>query len=49
MGKKVRLFIRVRKQGAYVASVPLRTVEKMSRRSGKYWYLEEGWLVLGSS
>jgi hypothetical protein len=49
--KKVRLRIRVRRnnKGAYVASVPLRSVEKMSRKCHRSWYLEDGWLVLVSN
>jgi len=43
------MFIRVRKQGSRIESVPLKIVDRMSRRSGKYWYLDDGWLVLGSS
>jgi hypothetical protein len=46
---KVKLYIRVRKQGAYVASVPLKTVEEMSSKSHRSWYLEDGWLVLVSN
>ena len=49
MAKKViRLFVRTRKQGSYIASVPLGRLRKFSECSAKYrrWSFEDGWLIL---
>ena len=43
---KVRLFIRSRKQGSYVASVPLKRLLKMSGSRRRYWTFKDGWLIL---
>jgi hypothetical protein len=43
---KVRLFVRVREQGAYVASVPLRRLVVLSAYGKRRWCFEDGWLVL---
>ena len=43
---KIRLFIRSRKQGSYIASVPLKRLDKLSRRGKRIWYFEDGWLIL---
>jgi len=43
---KVRLFIRSRKQGSYIASVPLKRLLKMSAYRKRYWSLKDGWLIL---
>lgn len=47
--RKVRLYIRVRKQGARVESLPLKAVEEMACKCHRSWYLEDGWLVLVSN
>jgi hypothetical protein len=48
--KEVRLFVRSRKQGAHVASVPLKRLVKLSQCGFRNWRVEkvEGgwWLVL---
>lgn len=43
---KVRLFIRSRKQGSYVASVPLKRLVKLATCRKKYWVFKDGWLIL---
>jgi hypothetical protein len=49
--KVIRLFIRTRKQGSYIASVPLERLGKLSECSAKYrrWSFEDGWLILEAS
>ena len=42
----LRLFIRVRSQGAYVASVPLKRLVELSKCGFRNWRFEDGWLVL---
>jgi hypothetical protein len=46
---KVKLYVRVRSQGARIESVPLKVVEKMSCKAHRSWYFEDGWLVLVSN
>jgi hypothetical protein len=43
---KVRLFVRVRSQGARIESVPLRRLIKLSGYRKRRWIFEDGWLVL---
>ena len=43
---KVRLFVRSRKQGSYIASVPLKRLVKMSGYDKKRWEFKDGWLIL---
>jgi hypothetical protein len=43
---KVRLFVRVRSQGARIESVPLRRLVKLSGYRKRRWSFEDGWLVL---
>jgi hypothetical protein len=43
---KVRLFVGVRKQGGYVASVPLRRLVLLSGFRKRRWSFEDGWLIL---
>jgi hypothetical protein len=43
---KVRLYVRVRSQGARVESVPLRRLEKLADYRKRRWSYEDGWLVL---
>ena len=47
MAKKLRMYVRVRKQGARIESVPLKKIEEMQSVSCKWWYYDNGWLVLG--
>ena len=43
---KVRLFVRVRKQGSRIESVPLKRLVKLSGYRKRRWSFEDGWLVL---
>jgi hypothetical protein len=43
---KIRLYVHVRKQGAYVASVPVRRLIELSGYPKKRWRFEDGWLIL---
>jgi hypothetical protein len=43
---KVRLFVRVRKQGGRIESVPLKRLILLSGYRKRRWSLEDGWLVL---
>lgn len=50
---KIRLFIRKRKQGSYIASVPLKKLVKLSGFKDRRWSFEVvdgevkgGWLIL---
>ena len=56
---KIRLFVRTRKQGSYIASVPVRQLVKLSGYSKTRWSFEVvkasdgesvvgGWLILES-
>jgi hypothetical protein len=42
----VRLFVRVRKQGGRIESVPLRRLVVLSGFRKRRWSFEDGWLVL---
>jgi hypothetical protein len=43
---KVRLFVRVRKQGCRIESVPLRRLLKLVGFRKKRWEFRDGWLIL---
>ena len=43
---KLRLFIRVRKQGSRIESVPLKRLAELSGYRKKNWEFKNGWLVL---
>lgn len=43
---KISLFIRCRKQGCYIASVPLKKLVKLSKYRKKRWKFKDGWLIL---
>ena len=43
---KVRLFVRVRKQGSRIESVPLKRLIELSDFRKKRWELKDGWLIL---
>jgi hypothetical protein len=46
---KLRLFVRVREQGSYIASVPLKRLVELSDKTvyrKTRWFYEDGWLVL---
>jgi len=43
---KIRLFIRTRKQGSYIASVPLKQLTKLAQCKKKRWDFKDGWLIL---
>ena len=48
MVSRIRLFVKTRNndKGSYIASVPLKRLENLSKRSKRKWYFENGWLVL---
>ena len=43
---KLRLFVRTRKQGSRIESVPLKRLIKLSTCRKKRWEFKDGWLVL---
>jgi len=43
---KIRLFVRKRKQGSYIASVPLKHLVELSGFRKKRWEFKDGWLIL---
>jgi hypothetical protein len=43
---KVRLFVRVRKQGCRIESVPLKRLLKLANYRKKRWEYRDGWLIL---
>jgi hypothetical protein len=43
---KVRLFVRVRKQGCRIESVPLKHLVELSAYDKKRWRFEDSWLIL---
>ena len=43
---KLRLFVRVRKQGSRIESVPLKQLIKLSQYDKTRWSYEDGWLIL---
>jgi hypothetical protein len=43
---KISLFVRKRKQGCYIASVPLKKLVKLSESRKKRWKFKDGWLIL---
>jgi len=43
---KLRLFVRCRKQGCSIASVPLKRVVELSGYHKTRWTFKNGWLVL---
>jgi len=43
---KVRLYVRVRKQGGRIESVPLKRLLMLSGYHKKRWKFEDGWLIL---
>ena len=43
---KIRLFVRSRKQGSRIESVPLKKLVKLSEFRKKRWEFKDGWLIL---
>jgi len=43
---KIRLFIRTRKQGSRIESVPIKKLEKLAVREKRRWEFKDGWLIL---
>jgi hypothetical protein len=43
---KLRLFIKVRKQGSRIESVPLRRLVELSGYDKRRWEFKDGWLIL---
>jgi hypothetical protein len=46
--KSIKLYIRSRKQGSYIASVPLQKLDKLSKapEKSRRWSFKDGWLIL---
>ena len=44
--RKLYLFVKVRKQGAYVASVPVGRLVELSGYRKRHWSFVDGWLIL---
>lgn len=43
---KLRLFVRARKQGSRIESVPLQRLVELSGYRKKRWEFKDGWLIL---
>ena len=43
---KLRLFVRSRKQGSRIESVPLKKLIKLSGFRRRRWTFKDGWLIL---
>ena len=43
---KIRLYIRTRKQGSRIESVPLYQLIKLSKLHKRRWEFKDGWLIL---
>jgi len=43
---KISLYIRTRKQGSRIDSIPLKKLVKMSESRKKRWSFKDGWLIL---
>jgi hypothetical protein len=43
---KIRLYVRCRKQGCYIASVPLKQLVELSGFRERRWEFKDGWLIL---
>jgi len=46
---KLRLFVRSRKQGSRIESVPLKQLIKLSGLRKRRWTFKDGWLILEAS
>lgn len=42
----MRLFVRVRKQGSRIESVPVKRLAELSGYDKTRWSFEDGWLIL---
>jgi len=43
---KISLYIRTRKQGSRIESIPLKKLVKLSSYRKKRWVFKDGWLIL---
>ena len=43
---KISLYVRTRKQGSRIESVPLKQLVKLSKFRKKRWTFKDGWLIL---
>jgi hypothetical protein len=43
---KIRLFVKVRVQGARIDSIPLKQLVKLSGFRKRHWSYVDGWLIL---
>jgi len=46
---RLRLFVRSRKQGSRIESVPLKQLVKLSGFRKRHWTFKDGWLILEAS
>ncbi len=51
---KIRLYVRARKQGSRIESVPLKRLVRLSKAREKRWFFkktvgDDGWLILEAS
>lgn len=44
--RKISLFIRSRKQGSRIESVPLKKLKKLAQCKKRRWEFKDGWLIL---
>ena len=40
------MYVRCRKQGCRIVSVPIKKLEKLSKFSDRRWEFKDGWLIL---
>jgi hypothetical protein len=43
---KISLYVRGRKQGFYIASVPMKQLVKLADCPNRHWEFKDGWLIL---
>jgi len=43
---KIKLFVRVRKQGSRIESIPRKKLIKLASFSKRRWEFKDGWLIL---
>ena len=46
---KIRLYVRTRKQGSRIESIPLKRLVKLSGLSRRRWEFKDSWLILEAS
>jgi len=43
---KIHLYVKCRKQGCYIASIPLKQLIKLAASDKRRWEYKDGWLIL---